>query len=107
MSDRLDVSPTERTDLAWQRTGLGLLSVGGLLGARALSRHAPALLVVAAGSALIGLGVLGVLAPIRYRALERRRQLGHDVAAPGAVAVLTTAVVLVAAMAGVAVALTP
>jgi len=107
VSDRPDVSPAERTDLAWQRTGLGLLAVGGLLGARALSGHAPALLVVAAGTALIGLGVLGVLAPIRYRALERRRRLGHDAAAPGAVALVTAAVVLVAVMAGLAVALTP
>ena len=31
MSRPSDVSPGERTDLAWQRTGLGLVSVSGLL----------------------------------------------------------------------------
>jgi len=44
VSGETDVSPAERTDLAWQRTGLGLVSVGGLLGARALKSGAPALL---------------------------------------------------------------
>ena len=34
MSDR-GAAP-ERTDLAWQRTGLGILAVAGLLGHRAL-----------------------------------------------------------------------
>ena len=63
MTGASDASPTERTDLAWQRTGLGLLSVGGLLGARALGNHLPALLVVAGVAALLGLLVLGVLTP--------------------------------------------
>lgn len=101
-----DLSPSERTDLAWQRSGLGLMSVGGLLGARALHSRAPALLVVAGVAALVGLAVLGVLAPLRYRQLQRRRAAGEDVGAPRAIAAVTLAVVAVAVAAGAGV-LTP
>jgi putative membrane protein len=97
-----DLSPTVRTDLAWQRTGLGLLSVGGLLGARALSRQVPALLVVAGLAALLG---LGVLTPLRYRLLDRRRAAGEPVAAPGAMGAVTLAVVAVSVAAGAAIVL--
>jgi putative membrane protein len=97
------VSPVERTDLAWQRTGLGLLSVGGLLGYRALRSGAAALQVVAVIAGLLGLAVLGVLAPLRYRLLERSRASGHGVSAPATVAVVTAAVVVVALSAMVAV----
>ena len=89
-------TPMERTDLAWQRTGLGLLSVGGLLGYRALSSGAAVLQVVAVVTGLFVLGILGVLAPLRYRLLERRRASGLGVGAPAAVAVVTAAVVVVA-----------
>jgi putative membrane protein len=98
-----DVSPAERTDLAWQRTGLGLLSVSGLLGARALHSRAPALLAVAGVAALIGLAVLGVLAPLRLRQLQRRRPASEGVSAPRVIAAVTLAVVAVAVAAGVAV----
>jgi putative membrane protein len=101
-----EASPVERTDLAWQRTGLGLLSVGGLLGARALNDDLPALLVAGGLAALLGIGVLGVLTPLRYRSFRRRRAAGEDVAAPGIVAAVTIAVVLVAVAAAVGV-LTP
>jgi putative membrane protein len=100
-----DLSPTVRTDFAWQRTGLGLLSVGGLLGARALSRQVPALLVVAGLAALLGLAVLGVLTPLRYRLLKRHRAAGEPVAAPGAMAAVTLAVVAVSVAAGAAIVL--
>jgi putative membrane protein len=93
----------ERTDLAWQRTGLGLLSVAGLLGHRALRSGTPVLLVAAGVAALLGLGVMGVLAPVRYRLLERRSAAGDGVAAPGAVAAVTAAVALVAVSAAAAV----
>lgn len=102
MSGNTDVSPAERTDLAWQRTGLGLVSVGGLLGARALKSSAPALLVVAGGALVTGLAVLGVLAPLRRRMLRP----GHA-AAPRALGALTSAVVLVAVAAGAAVLAVP
>jgi uncharacterized membrane protein YidH (DUF202 family) len=106
VSGASDVSPGERTDLAWQRTGLGLLSVAGLLGARALHGRARALLVVAGVAGLIGLAVLGVLAPLRFRHLQRRRAANEDVSAPRFVAAVTLAVVAVAVAAGVGV-LTP
>lgn len=101
-----DVSPSERTDLAWQRTGLGLLAVGGLLGARALHGAAPALLVVAGLACLLGLVVLGVLAPLRRRQLTQRRADQVDVHASRLMTAVTLAVVAVAVAAGVAV-LTP
>jgi putative membrane protein len=100
-------TPAERTDLAWQRTGLGLLSVAGLLGYRALSSRTTALLVAAAVAGLLGLGILGVLTPARYRQLRRRRAAGEGVAAPGAVAAVTVAVVLVAVAAAAAVLAAP
>jgi putative membrane protein len=91
-----DTTPGERTDLAWQRTGLGLLSVAGLLGYRAFHTGTTALVVVAGVAALLGVGVLGVLAPARYRLLQRHRAAGVGVAAPVALAAVTAAVVLVA-----------
>lgn len=59
----------ERTALAWQRTGLGVLGVGGLVSHGALKAMNPLLLVVAGSTALLGLAVLGGLAPVRYRRL--------------------------------------
>jgi putative membrane protein len=99
-----DMSPAERTDLAWQRTGLGLLSVSGLIGARALKDEAPALLLVCGVALVIGLAVLTVLAPLRRRMLRNRAE---DVAAPRVVAVATVAVVLVILAAGAAVLMVP
>jgi putative membrane protein len=107
VSDPSPVSPVERTELSWQRTGLGLLSVGGLLAARALHGGATALLVVAGVAALIGLAVLGLLTPFRYRLLQRRLRAGDGAAAPGVLAVVTGAVVLVAVAAAVAVLAVP
>jgi putative membrane protein len=101
------VSPAERTDLAWQRTGLGLLSVSGLLGARALHSRAPALLVAAGVAALIGLAVLGVLTPLRSRLLQGHLRKGDGAAAPGVAAAVTAAVVLVGVAAAVAVLVVP
>jgi putative membrane protein len=96
----------ERTALAWQRTGLGVLAVTGLLGHRAVENGRPVLLVVAGFAALLGLGVLGGLAPVRYRRLREHLATGTGVAAPGLMAAATGAVVLVAVAAAVAV-LTP
>ncbi len=48
----------ERTDLAWQRTGVGILAVAGLLAHRALISAWGALLVAAGVTALVGLAVL-------------------------------------------------
>lgn len=93
----------ERTALAWQRTGLGVLAVGGLLAHRALEQHSVVAVVMATVVALFGLGVLGGLAPVRYRQVQRK---ATRTAAPPMVAAVTAGVALVALAAAVAV-LTP
>ena len=93
-------SQPERTALAWQRTGLGVLGVGGLLGHRALENGGALHVVLAVLVALLGLAVFGGLAPARHRQVQRR---AGRVAAPGMVAAATGLVVLVALTAGVAV----
>jgi putative membrane protein len=97
----------ERTDLSWQRTGLGLLAVAGLLGHRALAAGQPALLAAGGVAALLALGVLGWMAPVRYRQVRRRRSAGTGVAAPVLAAAVTAAVVLVALAAALAVVVVP
>jgi putative membrane protein len=96
----------ERMALAWQRTGLGVLAVAGLLAHRAVEEERPVLLVLAGTAALVGLVVLGALAPVRYRGVRRRVAEGTSAAAPRLVAAVTAAVLLVGAAAAVAV-LTP
>jgi len=91
----------ERTALAWQRTGLGVLAVAGLLGHRALEHRSAVALVVAGLAALLGLGVLGGLAPVRYRHVQRRGTAA--MAAPRLLAAATAVVVLAALAAAVAV----
>jgi putative membrane protein len=93
----------ERTALAWQRTGLGMLAVAGLVGHRAVESERPLLLVLAGTAALLGLVVLGALAPVRYRDVRRRVAEGTGAAAPRMAAGATAAVLLVAAAAAVAV----
>ncbi len=96
----------ERTALAWQRTGLGILAVAGLLGHGAVRDGRPAILVAAGVAAVVSLAVLGGLAPVRYREVRREVAAGNGVAAPRLVAGLTATVLLVSAVAAVAV-LTP
>jgi putative membrane protein len=87
----------ERTALAWQRTGLGILAVAALLSHGALESELPAMLVVSGAAALLGLGVLGGLAPVRYRQVRRMlADTGHLPGAPGLLTAATAAVVLVA-----------
>ena len=99
--------PGTRTGLAWQRTGLGLIAIAALIGARAFNTGEASLLLIAGAAGLMGAGIMGVLAPLRQRLLERRMAAGDDAAAPGAVAFLTLAVVLLAVLAGVAVVAVP
>jgi putative membrane protein len=87
----------ERTALAWQRTGLGVLAVGGLVSHAALKATSPLLLVVAGCTALLGLGILGGSAPVRYRRLLESAPDSRDGAAvPGLVRGATATVVLTA-----------
>ncbi|MCF6744134.1 DUF202 domain-containing protein [Blastococcus sp. KM273128] len=93
----------ERTALAWQRTGLGLLAVAGLVGHRAVHTEAPLMLVVAGLAALLGLAVLGGLAPARYSRVQRRVAADEAVASRAAARAATATVVLTALAAAVAV----
>ena len=95
----------ERTALAWQRTGLGVLAVAGLLGHRAVEDHRAVLLVLAGAAALLGLAVLGALAPARYRDVRASVAAAGGAAAPRPVALVTAVVLLVGVLAAVAVVL--
>ncbi|MGY1736537.1 DUF202 domain-containing protein [Geodermatophilus sp. SYSU D00684] len=77
----------QRTVLAWQRTGLGLLGVAAVLGSHAVLDARVLPLVLAAAVAATGLGVLGVLA---------RRRARTPASAPAAVALATAAAVATA-----------
>lgn len=83
----------ERTALAWQRTGLGVLGVGGLVAHGALRETSPLLLVAAGCSGLLGLAILGGLAPVRYRRLSQADMDG-GAAVPGLLRATTAIVVL-------------
>jgi putative membrane protein len=104
-SEPVETQP-ERTALAWQRTGLGVLAVAGLLGHAAIERDSAVALAVAGVVALLALGVLGGLAPVRYRRVRGQLSVGGDVTVHGFPAAVTGAVVLSALAAAVAI-LTP
>jgi putative membrane protein len=96
----------ERTAQSWQRTGLGMLAVAGLLGHGAARSGQPVLLALAGFVALIGLFVLGGLAPARRRRLHRVAAADVDAAAPRSMALVTSAVALIGvAVAGAAISL--
>ena len=83
-----------RTALAWQRTGLSLLVVAGLM-LRGAAVDGDLLLVVPAGVvAVAGVVVLALLTPHRLRAGERAAATGAAGRAPRAAAVVTGLVVL-------------
>jgi putative membrane protein len=85
-----------RTALAWQRTGLSLLLVAGLLGRGAAVHGRLVLVVPTAVVALAGLAVLGVLGPRRQRDGDAAARTGGDARAPRAATVATGLVVLTA-----------
>lgn len=93
----------ERTALAWQRTGLGVLAVGGLVSHGALKATSPLLLVAAGATALLGLTILGALAPVRYRRLQQPHPEARGAAVPGLLRAATAIVVLTGVAALVAV----
>jgi putative membrane protein len=88
-----------RTVLAWQRTGLGVLAVAGLLVRSAAAHGRPVVLALAAVVAGAGLVVLGVLT--RRRAVSAQQAAAHagDARAPRLAAGVTGLVVLCAACA--------
>jgi uncharacterized membrane protein YidH (DUF202 family) len=90
-----------RTALAWQRTGLGLLVVAGLLTRAAAVAGDPLMVLPAGVVAAAGTAVLGVLTPRRRRASQQAADRGAGGEARGAAAVVTALVVL-AALCGLA-----
>jgi putative membrane protein len=85
-----------RTALAWQRTGLGLLLVAGLLTRAAAVAGDPLLVLPAGVVAVAGTAVLGVLAPRRRRASRQAAERGANGQATRAAAAVTGLVVLAA-----------
>ena len=63
----------------------------------------PALVVTAGLAALLGLGLLGFLAPLRYRRLLSHLADGTSVASPGIVRAATAGIAVTALAAAVAV----
>lgn len=88
---------SERTYLAWQRTGLAFAAVGTLLGHAAIPLHhllayLPGVLGLAAGAAIL------LRALLRYRSIEAAARGRRDAASPG----LAAALAAVATLLGVA-----
>ena len=90
-----------RTALAWQRTGLGLLLVAGLLARSAVVHESLPLVVPTGVAAVAGLVVLGWFVPRRQRDGQAAADAGGDARAPRAAAQATGLVVL-AALCGLA-----
>ena len=93
----------ERTALAWQRTGLGVLAVAALMGHRAIVNGHPELLLLAGGCGLMGVALLSAVGVSRDRRVRAAAELDQPVAAPALAVAGTAMVVLVAVAAAIAV----
>ncbi|NYJ06147.1 DUF202 domain-containing protein [Petropleomorpha daqingensis] len=93
----------ERTGLAWQRTALGVLGVAGLIAHGALLAGDLLLVLLAGGVALLGLALLGAVAPRRYRGVLRAIDAGEDAVTRRSVPLAVGVVVVAALAAAVAV----
>jgi putative membrane protein len=93
----------ERTGLAWQRTALGVLAIAGLVAHGAFLGGDPLLLLLAGGMALLGLVLLGAVAPLRYRRLQRAVAEGRSPVGARPVALAVTVALVAAVGGGVAV----
>jgi len=95
VTPRVETQPA-RTAQAWQRTGLGMLLVAGLLARSAVLAEERLLVVPTAVVALAGLLVLGVLVPRRHRAGQLAAAAAGDARAHRSAALVTALVVLTA-----------
>jgi putative membrane protein len=93
----------ERTGLAWQRTALGVLAVAGLIAHGAVLDGDPLLVLLSGGVALLGLALLGVVAPRRYRRVLGAIAADQDAAARRSVPLAVAVVVATALAAGCAI----
>jgi uncharacterized membrane protein YidH (DUF202 family) len=85
-----------RTALAWQRTGLGLLLVAGLLARGAAEQRQVLLVAPAAVVAVAAIVVLGLLTPRRRRTSHQAASSAGRGQSPRTVASVTALVVLAA-----------
>jgi putative membrane protein len=88
----------ERTGLAWQRTALGVLAVAGLIAHGAFLDGDLLLVLLSGAVALLGLALLGAVAPRRYRRMLGAIAAGGHAAAESSV-LLAVGIVVVAALA--------
>jgi len=93
----------ERTGLAWQRTAPGVLAVAALIAHGAFLDGDLLLVLLSGGVALLGLALLGAVAPRRYRRMLRAIAIGGNAAADRSVLVAVGVVVVAALAAGCAV----
>lgn len=89
----------ERTTLAWQRSGLSLIVVAGLVARAALEAHALMLAIVAGGAvALLGAGAWGH-GGRAYRRDRRPLAAGHLAPPVAALCIMAVATIVIAALA--------
>jgi putative membrane protein len=93
----------ERTALSWQRTALGAVAVGALIGHRGVVGGHPALLVPAGICALIGVAMLSGVGAVRDRRVWQRTHQDEPVADARLATLGTAAVVVVTLLAAVSV----
>ncbi|WP_299956066.1 DUF202 domain-containing protein [uncultured Modestobacter sp.] len=86
----------DRTALSWQRTGLSMLLVAGLLTRSAAVHDDLRLVVPAAVTAIAALALLGTVTPRRQRDGQAAAGTGGDARAPRTAALATGLVVLAA-----------
>lgn len=100
--DVLDVvAAAERTALAWERTGFGLVGVGALLVHDARSRAAVSQVALGVAVIVAGATTSVVVAPRRYRCIASEVRAGHTPLRRRSTRLLTAVVVLVAAASAV------
>jgi putative membrane protein len=93
----------ERTALSWQRTGVGVVGVAGLMAHRAVVGGHPGLLVPAGLCALLGVALVSGVGVVRDRRVRERVARGEPVADARLAVAATVAVGLVALAAAVSV----
>jgi putative membrane protein len=93
----------ERTALAWQRTALGVVGIGILLGHRAVTGGNPALLLPAGACAVLGVVLLSGIGAVRNRQIDDAVARDEPLEAGGLLWFATVVVVVVAVAAAVSI----
>jgi putative membrane protein len=93
----------ERTALAWQRTALGVVGIGILLGHRAVTGGHPSLLLPAGACALLGVALLSGIGAMRNRQIDDAVARDEPLQAGPLLWMATVVVVVVAVAAAVSI----